>query len=155
MSSDADSDTIGISTRRQTSAPTADGRNASPRLRFSSTDLALPPLPLVTPEMFADDPRYTSRPSIFNTYEFGNVRDWKAVASCKAVNLRRIVAHINEKEKATSMMMKPLSTLSLHRRVVWGNEPPGDSVRSLGPAGGRPRKGIDNNSGANCFTIRR
>jgi 16S rRNA G966 N2-methylase RsmD len=152
MSSDAEGDTIGISmtetdhaNRRRPCVLQVPGDYA-----LVSTDLAAKlSLPLVTPEIFADDPsEYTHALSIL-PYEFGNVRDYTvAIQSCESQEKSS-----SRKRRASSMMKPffvdfcPLPSSRLARRTS------GDSGPDLLTKAVAPRKGIDSNSGATVYDL--
>jgi 16S rRNA (guanine1516-N2)-methyltransferase len=154
MSSDADGDSIGISAmetdqvhanRRRPCVLQVPGDYA-----LVSTDLAAKlSLPLVTPEIFADDPsEYTHALSIL-PYEFGNVRDYTvAIQSCESQEKSS-----SRKRRASSMMKPffvdfcPLPSSRLARRTS------GDSGPDLLTKAVAPRKGTDNNSGATVYDL--
>jgi 16S rRNA G966 N2-methylase RsmD len=154
MSSDADSDTIGISmtqtdhaNRRRPCVMQVPGDYVS-----VSTDLAAKlSLPLVTPEMFADDPsEYTHALSIL-PYEFGNVRDYAvAIQSCES---QEKSSSSSRKRKATSMMKPFFVDFCPPPSSRLGQRTSGDSGPDLLTKAVAPRKGTDNNSGATVYDL--
>jgi 16S rRNA (guanine1516-N2)-methyltransferase len=151
MSSDADGDTIGLSM-----APTDHANRRRPCVLqvpgdyvSVSTDLAAKlSLPLVTPEILADDlSEYTHALSIL-PYEFGNVRDYTvAIQSCicesreKSSSLRKRRASSMMKPFFVDFLPPPSSRLA--KRTS------GDSGPDLLTKAVAPRKGTDNNSNNN------
>jgi 16S rRNA G966 N2-methylase RsmD len=156
VSSDADGDTIGISTM-QTDHVHANRRRPCvlqvPGDYVSiSTDLAAKlSLPLVTPEMFADDPsEYTHALSIL-PYEFGNVQDYSvAIQSCES---QEKASSSSRKRKASSMMKPFFVDFCPPLSSRLGKRTSGDSGPDLLTKAVAPRKGTDNNSGATVYDL--
>jgi 16S rRNA (guanine1516-N2)-methyltransferase len=154
VSSDADGD-IGIS-RMQTDIHHANRRRPCvlqvPGDYVSiSTDLATKlSLPLVTPEMFADDPtEYTHALSIL-PYEFGNVRDYTvAIQSCESQEK----SSSSRKRKASSMMKPFFVDFCPPPSSRLGKRSSGDSGPDLLTKAVAPRKGADSNSGATVYDL--
>jgi 16S rRNA (guanine1516-N2)-methyltransferase len=155
MSSDADADgdTIGISMIETDNASRRRPCVLQVRGDFVtiSTDLAAKlSLPLVTPEMFADDPsEYTHALSIL-PYECGNVRDYTvAIQSCESQEK----LSSSRKKKASSMMKPFFVDFCPPASSRLGKRTSGDSGPDLLTKAVAPRKGTDNSSGATVYDL--